>query len=62
MDYVFIIYDSACCTAEQIMDDHNKMHKNIKYILEKGDDQTLNYLDKKKTKNHHRDLSQAYTN
>jgi hypothetical protein len=47
VDDIFIIYDSPHATAEQIMDDHNKMHKNKKYTLEKEANQTLNYLDLK---------------
>jgi hypothetical protein len=42
VDDIFIIYDSAHATAEQIMDNHNKM-QSIKYTLKKEVNQTLNY-------------------
>jgi hypothetical protein len=65
-ELLVIVYDSAYLIAEQIMDDHNKMHKSMTYTLQKEENKTLNYLDLKlqrqNEKNYHRDLSQAYTN
>jgi hypothetical protein len=47
-DYIFIvIYDYAYSTAEQIKNDHNKMHKNMNYTLKNEESQTLYYLDLK---------------
>lgn len=46
-DIFSVIYDSAYSTAEQIKNDHNKMHKNMKYTLKNEESQTLYYLELK---------------
>jgi hypothetical protein len=47
VDDIIIIYNSKYTSAEQIMHDHNQLHKNMKYTLEKENNQMLDFLDHK---------------